>query len=1256
MNDFETSEQLLQEVALDRPGLIEASAGTGKTTLITGLFLRALLEQEECTIERLLVVTFTNAATAELVDRVRDLLYDVLGQIEKNRPPKDKNKWTTGLLDRAKTRLEKSGADPGEIDRILQVRIRDAIDRIGQAQIQTIHSFCLKVLSEFALETGLPFDRTLVTDSKEEWLTALETVFRTHIEGGPVPFVHYLLERKLSTGKDLIPWTPESFYTLLRPYESILARSTDTGKAMDPDEGAEAPILETLRKLEEALRVLWSTERETVRTLLGDGRLNGNKYRRNAIETFPAWFDRELEHPLFLVRRVCESRQGKTDEHQEPSKSTWEKWGARTLNASLKAKREPFEHAFFALIDEVADASRELMALWEVRVGKTIRKMVGDLGGALDRQKKKRKIAFHEDLLIDLLKVLRDPSSGPRLIERLSEHYRLVLIDEFQDTDPVQTEIFERWDGARKTPLILVGDPKQSIYRFRGADLNAYVAFRNRFLGDIRSLWENFRSSPRLLESFNRLFAAHGNPFLTPGIDYVRLRSRGEDRNLTSHGIPFPSIRFWGKGSGAETLSKTALKERLAKETALGIARFLGDGSDIRLDGKPVSPEAIAVLVRTNDEGANVRRELSKLGIPASLESQESVYQTREALGLDWILRAVWDPGDEGKRIMALASELIGWNAEEIDAVRRRVSEWERIAVEFAGFRQIWSRHGVYPMFLRLWKAYGIDGRLDRRSGGSRIRTNTRHLLELLNEAERTQRLSPERLIAHFAKERTMEGSPGEEEFLRPEPGPDHVRILTVHKAKGLGFDIVFCPYLWEPVSAWRDGFIPDLIYREGAEGGFRVACEIEKRDRDSLVRSDLAEQIRLFYVALTRAKVHVTLYWDPGLLDNAKFLLSGSSWIFQGYPFSHESEGLETEKALFERVRLGMMHREADARSHDFESLLERLGEEARWMPFDPEPSGPAVGSPVEEDSSGPEETCPRVAVPRGWEVTSFTRLAAFREGEFPEERPGLDESLSPVLESGTGLPGGTRTGTMLHKILERVDFEDPGSLSVEVPPILESFGFQSEEWLPDVVRRLTRVFDTPLPPGTDFRLRDLPRRRTIREMEFSLPVRSFLPDDLWHLLRANGIRVPGTPGFSPEWDRRIKGFLNGTLDLVFLRDGRYSIADYKSNNLGASKADYAHDRLEDAMEREGYSIQAFLYALALHRYLSGRISGYDYDRHVGEVFYLFLRGMNPGSHEGVYTWRFPKSMVLEGESLLNGGTGEPFGQSGGILLRRPS
>ncbi len=1254
MNGFETSEQLLQAIDLDRAALIEASAGTGKTTLITGLFLRALLEREECTIERLLVVTFTNAATSELIDRIRDLLYDVLGQIEKNKPPKKENSWTTGLIDRARIRLGQSGADPGEIGRIFQGRVRDAIDRIGQAQIQTIHAFCLKVLSEFALETGLPFERTLVTDSKEEWLMALETVFRSLIEAGPAPFVYYLLERKLSTAKGPIPWTPESFYTLLRPFESILDHSPEGVKDMDDDEGVDAQVLETFRRIESSLRALWSTDREIIRNLLEDGRLNGKKYRKKAIETFPDWFERELAHPLFLVHRVLESRNGKTQGHQTPS--SWGKWGARVLNASLKAKGKPFEHPFFSLIDEMADTSQDLVVLWEARVGKTIRRMIGRSGVALDRQKKKRKIAFHGDLLIDLLNVLRDPSAGPRLLVRLSERYRLVLIDEFQDTDPVQTEIFERWKLSRKTPLILVGDPKQSIYRFRGADLNAYVAFRSRFPGEIRSLWENFRSSPGLLESFNRLFSDHETPFLTPGIDYVRLRSRGMERSLTSRGNPFPSIRFWGRGSGAETLSKTDLKERLARETAFGIARFLEDGSDIRLDGKRVSPESIAVLVRTNDEGATVRNELSKLGIPASLESQEIVYRTREAVDLDWILRAVWDPADEGKRILALATGLIGWNAEEIDDARRRSTAWEGIAVAFAGFRQIWARHGVYPMFLRLWKAYGIDSRLDRRSDGPRMRTNTWHLLELLNEAERRQGLSPERLIAHFAKKRTMEGSPGEEEFLRPEPGSDHVRILTVHKAKGLGFDIVFCPYLWEAGSGWRDGSVPDLIYREGEDGGFRVTGEIEKRDRDSLIRSDLAEQIRLFYVALTRAKVHVTLYWDPGLLANAKCLLSGSSWILQGYPFSHESGGSRTEEDIFERIRFGMAQREAGERVRDFERLLERLGEEAKWMPFDPEPSGLAVGSAVIENSAGPEETPPPALLPRGWEVTSFTRLTAFREGEFPEERPGLDESLSPGIESGTGLPGGTKTGTMLHKILERVDFEDPLSLSAEVPPILDSFGFRVEDWVGDVVRRLTRVFDTPLLPGTDFCLRDLPRRQTIREMEFSLPVRSFLPDALWHLLRANGIRVPGMPGSSPELGRRIKGFLNGTLDLVFLREGRYSIADYKSNGLGASRAEYAHDRLEDAMEREGYFIQAFLYTMALHRYLSGRVPDYDYDRHVGEVHYLFIRGMNPGSHEGVYTWRFPMNLVLEGARILDRGMGEPSGYPAGILLRHPS
>lgn len=1255
MNAPGMSDPLLPSIDLGRPGLIEASAGTGKTTLITGIFLRALLEREECTIDRLLVVTFTNAATAELVVRVRELLYDVLAHIERGEPPGEGQEWTADIVVRAKARLGEEGNSSSEADRILGARLKDAIERIGQAQILTIHAFCMKVLSEFALESGSPFERTLVSDSKDDWLAALETVFRSRIEGGSVPFVHYLLGRGLSTIFGPESWTPEAFYEMLRPFESVLARMEAFGGAHESGEGEEdAPLLEAFKRVEDSLRALWRSDRTAVRELLGDGRLNGNRYRKPTLESFPEWMDQELSDPFFLVRRVVDARKAARADNERPPAWSWERWGNRSLNASVKSGREPFEHPFFGLIDKIAELSHEIMGLWETRTASTVRSMIGDIVAALHRRKKTRKIAFHEDLLVDLLKVFKDPVSGPKLVEGLSERYRLVLIDEFQDTDPVQTEIFERWERSGKTPLILVGDPKQSIYRFRGADLNAYVAFRSRFPGDARSLDENFRSSPQLLETINRLFGAHGNPFLTPGIEYVPLKPRGKSRILTSRGAVLPSLRIWGKGAGAETLPNASLRDRLSEETARGIARFLFEGSDIRLDGAPVTPESIAVLVRTNAEGSAVQRELSKLGIPASVESQESVYRTREALGLDWILRAVWDPGDEGKRILALATDQIGWTSEEIDSARGRIRDWERIAVAFSEYRQIWSRNGVHAMFLRLWKDYDLDSTMRGKAGWGRIRTNTWHIMELLNEAEREFRLSPERLIAHFAKERALDKTPGEEESLRPEPGTDQVRILTVHKAKGLGFDIVFCPYLWEPAKTWRAGSPPDLIYRDGPDGGLRVGGEIGDQDRTGLLCSELAERIRLFYVALTRAKVHVTLYWDPGLLGDPKNRYSGAAWIFHGHPYFKDPEAGETEGASLEAYERGLDARAPGELQADFENLLSRLGGDAAWSAFDPKSLESNPVQPNEQSPPVTERADRTISIPKGWEVTSFTRLASVREDVFLDERPGLDEGIDSPFEGGTGLPVGARTGTMLHKILERVDFSDPQSLASEALPVLEAFGFRAEEWVQDVERLLNRVLESPLGGGREFRLKDLPKGQTIREMEFSLPIRRFAPEALWRLLHANGFGLPGESRTSPEWSRRIKGFLNGTVDLVFLRDGRYEIVDYKSNDLGPAREDYRFDRLKLVMEREGYFAQAFLYTVALHRYLSARIRAYEYDRHVGEVYYLFLRGMSPGASEGVYAWRFPEELVLEGERVLGIGTEAPDGRiSDQILLR---
>lgn len=1261
MRTADSSRSPLFGIDLASSTLVEAGAGTGKTHLITSLFFRLLLEGEECSVDRILLVTFTKSATRELTLRIRKGLEDLLFRLLNPGPPVQKQAGVDELLwgvFQARERFQ--SVHPEEIRLLLIRRVRNALDQQGQAQIQTIHAFFLRTISEYALETRLPFERTLVSSDREIWMSAVTRIYRKEIEGGKGPFFRYLLKRKLvlfRTETMRKPVTPENLCSLYDGYVSQDPGSANRGLSDADQETLEKNLLDRLEALRVALLDQWIRDRETLLILLGE-RLKGNVYRSQARKKWEQWFDDQIRHPFFSEFRAVERWEESRKEKTKRKAVDWDAWGESRLNRHLKGGGTLF-HPIPAMIDQITEIADHLSVLWEKRLGLMLCSMKDEIVREMNGQKKAQGTASYEDITQDFMRAIQNPVIAKALFTRLASRYSLVMVDEFQDTDPVQAAIFSRWEALAGTHFVFVGDPKQSIYRFRGADLSAYLSFKKRFAGSVCTLQENFRSTPDLVQGFNTLFGKHPIPFLTPGIPYnLVLPRRGKPEVPLPDGLP--PIRLWRFPEGERIpASKKDLTIRLSGE----IAREIACWRSISRKRRGTQGE-IAVLVRSHADGEIVRKALVEAGIPVSTESRNSVYATWEAHELEWILQAIWDPGDEGNRILALGSRIAGHDSVSLTRLRENMASWESVTVRFFRIRSFWIQHGIYAAFRMFWTEFEVESRLIHSPHADRIRTNVWHLLELLNVEERKKSLLPEELLRFLFRERRADRDPEREETLRSDSGRDRVSILTIHKSKGLEFDRVFCPFLWSPVNGWKPENPPDVLARDAQEGRFlRVVPDVDESDLDWWRQEEQAERIRFLYVAVTRAREHVTLFWDPRLMDNPKYLFSPLSWILQGHSFGDISNRTDRDP-LVRDIERWIESRTTEERWEDLQDLLEasagsiqsvimgRSADEPLDCPDQPlSPSFISDREPLKElpsIRSGGEV----LSFANTWDVTSFTRLTRGKESIW-EERSGQDEHLHPDLEIPLlDLPPGSRSGILLHQLLEEIDFGNLRDLDRVLPGLLKQYGLEGEERLRSIRERIFSVLATPLESGQDIQLRKIPKNRTIREMEFSFPVDGCSVHLLQERLVRAGYPLPSGLLRANGDSERLRGFLNGALDLVFWKDGLFHLADYKSNALGQSVSDYRMERIDEVMVREGYYLQAFLYSIALHKFLSVRVEGYSYARMMGDVFYLFLRGMDPSFAGGIKRWRFPEYLVVEGAALLCEREREPDRIGRGFLL----
>ncbi len=1197
--------------------LIESSAGTGKTYTIASLYVRLLVERE-LQVGQILVVTFTKAATEELKGRIRKNIRETLSVLE-GAPAED------DFIRELHGRLVANGQG-GHAAELLA----NALRIFDEAAIFTIHGFCGRVLKDNAFESSSLFDTELVTDGSDLVDEIAADFYRTKVHGQLTPYpmrfvgdpVRYFMENGLSPS-ELAKFIREN---ASKPFLSLLPGPEETGndcRAIPALEaGFEAAWL--------AATAAWRDGKSAIMALLGDGRLNGNSYSPKIRARMEAEMDGYADSEPGIVRFVDIDR-----------------FRPETLaNRTNKNKTTP-DHPFFDLYERWFQAVADLENIYRAPVIALRHELLAYANAELDTRKKRKNIRFYDDLLQDLQKALSGPGREA-LIGRVRSRYLVGLIDEFQDTDLLQYEIFSAFFPAGST-LFLIGDPKQAIYSFRGADVFAYLKAAGNVEGRY-SLGENFRSTPEMVRAVNAIFRRHPAPFVFGQIDYPEVRAavQGKAKEATSDGIPdatplkFRFVDRTSENTWKGQLSKGWAGRTIPGETASEIVSLLEGGRNgrERLDGRAVAPGDVAVLVRTNRQAREIHAALRRHGVPAVIYGSGSVFCTREADDLQRILAAVVDPGHDGKVRAALASAFFGLDGNELVRLQEDESGWTEWVLRFAGWRGQWVSDGFVAMARSMMRQADIRKRVLAMPDGERRLTNLLHLFELMHDVEHEERLGVEGLVNWLGRRRTDAGedederrASAEEHQLRLETDEMAVKVVTIHKSKGLEYPIVYCPYLWDiftprggegDAPGSRTGDLKKGVLCHGAGDDARMVRDFgsarfgEHAEKEA--REQLSENARMLYVALTRAQYRCVVAW--GAFNGAGRTALGRLLHPDGMPAADD----------------GMT------------AALERLKVESGTIEW----GGMAASSYrryIPDAAGGRSFACRpfEKKIDRDWGVSSFTGLVSGAKGK--AEKPDRDElpqdssvpadsrrpaATVPASPTPFDFPMGAKSGLFFHALMESLDFASGDeAIRAAAKKRLPEFGL-SPEWIEPAKVMVKNALSTALDPvDSGFVLATVATSDRRHEIEFGLSLGRLTPEALRAVF--SGFEAEGEPGFerlirqlsfSP-----VRGLMKGYIDLVFTRNGRYYLLDWKTNHLGAQVEDYGPDALARSMAASFYFLQSLLYTVALDRYLSGRIPGYDYETHFGGVYYLYVRGMDParGPAFGVYHDRPAQALVQE-------------------------
>lgn len=1184
--------QLLKAISFPLHGsrLIEASAGTGKTWTIAALYLRLVLGHggengftRPLLPSEILVMTFTRAATRELSNRVRERLVQAAayfrGELESDDP----------------YLRELAGACAGDAERrVAAHRLVLAAETMDEAAIFTIDAWCQRMLREHAFDSGSLFDEELVSDERALFEDAAHDYWRQH--------VYPLADEAL--GEVLECWG--NVEALKQSVRELVPRCEALGSATGEPLAALVTRVQRARQAElERLKQGWHERANDMEQWIAAQRerapkcFNGNKMRADSLAR---WFEALRAWALDGARHMPDL----TD-------AAWSRLTADGI-------RDAFAKDFSAEVPDCFDCTHTLreglLGIEPLAHALLCHAAVHIARRMAQIKQRNRQFGF-----ADMLHRLRDALEGPNadaLRRRITTQFPVALVDEFQDTSPDQYRIFNLLyrvaDNDPALGLFLIGDPKQSIYGFRGADIHSYLAARRATEGRHYKLGTNFRSTAAVVDAVNQLFLhAEGygghegyaagafrfrrgevNPLPFEAVD-----AAGRKQELVGVQGPYQALAVCC--AGHDGMKADEYREFFADHCAEHIVTLLNDDKAGFAEGDRFTrlvPADIAILVRDRREATAIRRALQRRKVASVyLSDKDSVVESEEAADVLRWLRAVANPLDGTLARAAFATGTAGLPLAELARLASDEAAWEERVEQLKALHIAWQRQGVLAMLRRFIHELKLPARLLREPGGERRLTNLLHLAELLQEASR-ELDGEQALVRWFAEQVEGAGEGGDERVLRLESDADLVKVVTVHKSKGLEYPLVYLPFA---VTARKTDRRNRSFLEYALEDGTR-RVDLALSD-DALRAADqarLEEDLRLLYVALTRAR---------------HFLWLGVAAVAAG----RKGENRLHESALGYLLTGGSPIAAADIRPH-WERLRGGCG--AIELHALDAPDGCTMLDRTEERPELVDAAAFDGRFERDWTVGSFTSLA--RHAAAAPVR-ALDETLleEPDRQPVPGatqdapwhrFPRGSVPGNFLHEQLEWMAQE--GFASIHDPQFDARLGQRCERagWghrQDDAVAWLRAVAETTLPPlGAPLAHVEAP----LAEMEFWFPSEQLAVASLDRLCRERLFAPVPRPQLPA---RELHGMLKGFADLVFEHEGRYWVLDYKSNALGPDDAAYTKSAMARAMAEHRYDIQGAIYLLALHRLLASRLgAAYNPARQLGGAIFLFLRGIaNPST-----------------------------------------
>jgi len=1264
----------IQKIHFSGYSLIEASAGTGKTYTISQLVLRLVLmgglkqvsikseaenkaesktedniqgqtqeqkqelqqEVQGLSIDQILVVTFTKAATQELKERIHANLqaaqHCLLAWFQASQLQQsfviDYSDVQQALLAQALGLAESDSSaeastliQPDDFQRV-NFCLQKAMFQMDEAPIFTIHSFCQNVLQEHSLYTGVALEQTLEESPNGILLQLAQKLWRESFYSFSGPQVS-LLEAWFKS--------PE---LLVKSLANLLSEHLIDKCQIEPSAKSFAHFNQACEEAEQRFAALQSAYQQSSAEFhdLFLAKSLGSSYRKNHM---PARIEALAN---FMQSGSALSGLGSVDDSKNKLRCFYQSFINEKANA-------PFDNPLCQQLEVLAELQERLAQVLVSLVRNRMQHL-------LIEYKQANNISFFDDLVEGLYQSLHKPElaeQGEQLASLLRQQYPVALIDEFQDTDKLQFSIFDRiYQQSQAHALLMIGDPKQAIYSFRGADIQTYFIAREKADATQQfTLACNYRSLPSLVKVVNQLFSQHDAAFAQRGFpDYPQVESPETFQDW--QGLSCQDAQTGQVVDAALSVLHAELDESplptvelAAKLCAEYIAKALNSQS--LLNNKLIQPKDIAILVRSAKQAQLMQIALRRVGINSVYLAKDSVLDSDELKPFISLLHACIDPYDQEALFSALADNLLAYSQREIADLQNDAQALYALQEMLAKARALSERKGFLLMWQYLCAELSILERILIRPQGERVLSNVNQLAELFHQQDFSHDFALQfKQFQHFCFSENLSAQAfAQSQKLRLETEANLVEIATIHSSKGLEYPMVCCPFVAMP-PANISGI--NKLYNS-QQSAYEIIYRAKDVHKEALKQAELAENVRLLYVALTRAKYHLNICWLKGngvdktamwhLIHNVGGLTTAKGMSDQAFlqPFT-TLDNCVINPAFTDNTLACTATDKNATKGHSANKLIEppSLSRDYTYqvvarsysalLPSHSHKASKPANDLIQDQLDDGQREFSLGGLDEGEIAESAIIVDQFEADNLTTDNMGINDDLlsPPEQELATifNFAKGANAGNFLHLALEDMDFKQQGGdLNVVLPPLFERFNLD-QRWLDCISAQLRLCVTKPL-AFIQASLSDLPPSAIKKEMAFHLIAKPTQGEEIARLLS----QYRG--GESVDLFNDIAGYFKGFIDLCFEHGGKYYVLDYKSNHLGEQLTDYSDEAMHEQMQSHYYDLQYLIYTLALHRFLKLRIPNYDFDQYIGGSCYMFLRGLSIDDQAAINDQREP-------------------------------